>query len=174
MPPENVIEGDTMRHLMAIAAGISLCLLGACIASAAPSPRRPAWVAGNQGQGRGNHGHGNEGEEHGRGHGKRERERVAFSSHDRDVIHRYFHEYPSDLPPGLAKRGGNLPPGLERQLRVNGTLPPGLQKRLRPCPVRLERELPPLPSGYSRMLLGGRMLILNKANVILDITFLFR
>lgn len=34
------------------------------------------------------------------------------------------------LPPGLAKRGGNLPPGLQKHLMRHGQLPPGLQKRL--------------------------------------------
>ena len=38
------------------------------------------------------------------------------------------------LPPGLAKRGGNLPPGLQKHLQKNGQLPPGLQKRLEPLP----------------------------------------
>ena len=28
------------------------------------------------------------------------------------------------LPPGLAKRGGNLPPGLQRKLERDGQLPP--------------------------------------------------
>src|SRR5574341_1561384 len=37
------------------------------------------------------------------------------------------------LPPGLAKRE-RLPPGLQKQLRRNGTLPPGLQKKLEPLP----------------------------------------
>src|SRR5262245_64118894 len=32
------------------------------------------------------------------------------------------------LPPGLAKRGGKLPPGLQKNLDKNGTLPPGLQQ----------------------------------------------
>lgn len=34
------------------------------------------------------------------------------------------------LPPGLAKRGGQLPPGLQKHLLRTGQLPPGLQKRL--------------------------------------------
>src|SRR5258708_35985454 len=40
----------------------------------------------------------------------------VFADRDREVIVRYFHGESSGLPPGLAKRGGNLPPGLERQL----------------------------------------------------------
>ncbi len=33
------------------------------------------------------------------------------------------------LPPGLAKRGGNLPPGLQKHIERTGQLPPGLEKR---------------------------------------------
>lgn len=125
-----------------------------------------SWLA------RGNHGHdhGNRG----RGHYKEERSRVVFSDHGREVIRSYFREYPSSLPPGLAKRGGDLPPGLEKQLREDGNLPPGLQKRLLPCPPGLSRHLPPLPVEYSRVMLAARLLIINRANVVLDIMILGR
>jgi hypothetical protein len=36
------------------------------------------------------------------------------------------------LPPGLAKRGGQLPPGLQKHLWKHGSLPPGLQKKIGP------------------------------------------
>jgi hypothetical protein len=78
------------------------------------------------------------------------------------------------LAPGLAKRGGHLPPGLERQLQRNGTLPPGLQKRVEPFPVELEQQLPRLPSGYSRVIVAGRALILDRNNKILDLLTLVR
>jgi hypothetical protein len=91
------------------------------------------------------------------------------------MIQRYFRTERSNLPPGLAKRGGNLPPGLERHLEKYGTLPPGLQKRVEPFPERLSRELPPLPYGCGcrRVILGDRALIINTANQILDM-FLYR
>lgn len=168
-----------MRDFLAMCTGLALCLLiGVGITSATPSPGLPAWALGNQGEAHGNHGrsqdHGKGKNERGRGHHKQEGSRVAFSVRDREVIRNYFREYPSSLPPGLAKRGGDLPPGLEKQLRRNGTLPPGLEKRLRPCPVGLSRRLPPLPEGYSRMMLGARLLILNRANIIMDIMFVAR
>jgi hypothetical protein len=40
----------------------------------------------------------------------------------------WYHDRGRNLPPGLAKRD-QLPPGLERQLRVRGTLPPGSARR---------------------------------------------
>jgi hypothetical protein len=117
-----------------------------------------------QGKGKGHHKEdGNEDE--GRKHGKHE-----FGPHDREVIASYYSDRNSNLPPGLAKRGGNLPPGLEKHLERNGTLPPGLQKRLQPCPVELERQLPPLEPGYSRGVIGAHVVIYNRStNVIVDI-----
>ncbi len=113
------------------------------------------------------------GEERGERAEGREREGRAsapvFSTRDQELIRQYFLVNTSNLPPGLAKRGGNLPPGLERQLERNGTLPPGLQKRVEPFPVDLSRKLPRLPAGYSRVILGDRALILDAANKILDL-----
>lgn len=94
-----------------------------------------------------------------------------FSERDQQLIRRYYQMNTANLPPGLAKRGGNLPPGLERQLERNGTLPPGLQKRVQPFPEELSRQLPPLPSGYSRVIIGVRALILDRGNRILDLMF---
>lgn len=98
----------------------------------------------------------------------------AFSSRDRRIIRSYYEENTSNLPPGLAKRHGHLPPGLERHLERNGTLPPGLQRRVEPFPEDLNSQLPPLPSGYSRVILSGRALILDRNNKILDIFALVR
>jgi len=94
---------------------------------------------------------------------------LIFSGRDQDIIQRYFANQYANLPPGLAKRGGNLPPGLERQVERNGKLPPGLQKRVQPFPSDLSQQLPPLPAGYSRVVLGKKALILDAANKILDI-----
>src|SRR5690242_4769925 len=88
--------------------------------------------------------------------------RIVFSSRDRDIVRDYYHDNYSSLPPGLAKRGGNLPPGLQKHLDRNGTLPPGLQKRIQPFPTELERRLPPLPDGYNRVTLGVDILILDR------------
>jgi hypothetical protein len=80
------------------------------------------------------------------------------------------------MPPGLAKRDGDLPPGLAR----SGGLPPGLAKhdrlpddvRYEPLPRDLDRQLPPLPSkDYVRVIVGTDLLILNKkTRVVLDVS----
>jgi hypothetical protein len=74
------------------------------------------------------------------------------------------------LPPGLAKRGGNLPPGLQKKLDRDGKLPPGLQKRLEPLPVDLDRRLPRLPEYYERVILERDIVLIDRrTNRILDI-----
>jgi hypothetical protein len=99
---------------------------------------------------------------------------VVFGERDRQIIRDYCTGPSSNLPPGLAKRGGQLPPGLEKQLRRNGQLPPGLQKKVQPFPVELERRLPPLPTNYARVCIGGRGLIVDAQFNIVDIIDIFR
>jgi len=122
----------------------------------------------SQGKGKGHHKEDSDDNE-GRGKGKK-KAKHEFDAQDREAIVTYYSNRNSNLPPGLAKRGGNLPPGLEKHLERDGTLPPGLQKRLQPCPVELERQLPPLEAGYSRGVIGAHVVIYNRStNVIVDI-----
>lgn len=97
----------------------------------------------------------------------------TFSSRDQNLIRAYYGGGVGGggrgLPPGLAKRHGNLPPGLERHLERNGTLPPGLQKRVEPFPDDLNSRLAPLPTGYSRVIVAGQAVILDRNNKILDL-----
>jgi hypothetical protein len=94
----------------------------------------------------------------------------VFSRSEREIITKYFHGGYSNLPPGLAKRNSDLPPGLQKQLAKNGTLPPGLQKRLTPFPPDLERRLPPLPDIYRRGSIGSSVVLIDrKTQRILDI-----
>ena len=101
-------------------------------------------------------------------------EAVVFSDRDQQVIRSYY-SGGRGLPPGLAKRR-RLPPGLAKQLRRNGSLPPGLQKRYgaEPLPADLNQQLSSLPSGYSRILVAGRAVLLNRNHNVLDILALVR
>ena len=118
------------------------------------------------------HGHGHDkhdrdDDDRGNGHGKdKDHEKShgheTYSDHDGD-IHDWYRAHYSNLPPGLAKRD-RLPPGLERQLVVRGTLPPGLQKKMQPCPQELEIMLPPPPPNYAHFVIGGNLVLVNRAN----------
>ena len=139
---------------------LRFCCFGFLALSLVASP------AFSQGKGKG-HNKGDDDQGPGKGNKKARHE---FDTHDREVVTTYYSGRNSNLPPGLAKRGGNLPPGLEKQLERNGTLPPGLQKRVQPCPVELERQLPPVEAGYARGVIGAHLVIYNRStNVIVDI-----
>lgn len=92
----------------------------------------------------------------------------VFGDRDRRIIRDYFRNRYSNLPPGLAKRGGDLPPGLEKQIQRNGQLPPGLQKRVEPFPQDLVSQLPRVAERIRRVILGRRALMLDDRNTILD------
>jgi hypothetical protein len=95
-----------------------------------------------------------------------------FLPEERRIIYEYYHKGTATrgLPPGLAKRGGKLPPGLQKQLDKNGKLPPGLQKRLEPLPVDLDRRLPRLPEFWERVILERDVILIDtRTNRILDI-----
>ena len=98
----------------------------------------------------------------------------SFSAEERRIIEEYYHQggksKKKGLPPGLAKRGGNLPPGLQKKLDRDGRLPPGLQKRLEPLPVDLDRRLPRLPDTWERVVLEHDVILIDRrTNRILDI-----
>ncbi len=103
-------------------------------------------------------------------HAKKKPRPVSFLPEERQIIIEFFHSQSTGLPPGLAKRGGDLPPGLQKHLVRNGTLPPGLQKRLQPFPVELERRLSRLPRLWVRVILGRHAILLERrTNRILDL-----
>jgi hypothetical protein len=121
-------------------------------------------VAVAQGNGHGHDKHDRDDDnDHGHSHGRyKEHGHGRYKDHDGDIREWYRANY-SQLPPGLAKRD-RLPPGLERQLVVNGTLPPGLQKKIQPCPRDLEQVLPPPPPNYAHVVIGGSLVLLNRTN----------
>jgi hypothetical protein len=101
---------------------------------------------------------------------------VVFGDSGQREIQQWVQATPAGrLPPGLAKRG-ELPPGLQKQLRRNGTLPPGLQKKISAFPPELNARLGPLPPdcGCDRIFLDGKALIIARATMaILDVISLF-
>jgi hypothetical protein len=92
--------------------------------------------------------------------------RVYFTDRDVDVIRDYFRHDRED------RDDRRLPPGLEKQLRRNGSLPRGLQRRAEPFPNDLERRMGSLPRGYSRVILSGRAMILRDDSEIVDMMFI--
>jgi hypothetical protein len=96
-----------------------------------------------------------------------------FLPEERRIINEYYRRANTTkkgLPPGLAKRGGKLPPGLQKHLEKNGQLPPGLQKRLEPLPSALDGRLPSIPEYWERVVVERDVILLDRrTNRILDI-----
>jgi hypothetical protein len=96
-----------------------------------------------------------------------------FLPEERRIINEYYRRATTKkkgLPPGLAKRGGKLPPGLQKHLEKNGQLPPGLQKRLARLPSALDRQLPSIPEYWERVIVERDVILLDRrTNRILDI-----
>jgi hypothetical protein len=110
-----------------------------------------------------------QGKGNGKGHGKGHDKEAVASNHpfDRNVITGYYRA--NGLPPGLAKRNGDLPPGLEKQLRRNGHLPPGLEKKIAPFPREVESRLPPCPPEVHRGIVGGVAVMYNsRTGLVVD------
>jgi len=134
-------------------------------------------VAQAHGHGRENHdrddddrGHDRDDRDHEHGHHGHGHEH--YVDHDRDIRGWYRAHY-DHLPPGLSKRD-RLPAGLERQLIVNGTLPSGLRGRMQPCPRELEVMLPPPPPNYVHVVIGGNLVLYNRANFQIADVFHFQ
>ncbi len=67
-----------------------------------------------------------------------------------------------------------LPPGIRKRLARGKELPPGIAKRYLPSNLRL--ELPRLPDGYERIIVAGKILIIEIStqiihDVLTDILF---
>ena len=91
---------------------------------------------------------------------------IVFSEDEIRVIRDYYEEK------GAAGRGKGhkkgLPPGIAKNLERGKPLPPGIAKRS--LPDDLERRLPRLPEGYERILVDGRVLLIEIATrVVRDI-----
>jgi hypothetical protein len=155
---EIVLPAETVLPFVASDASTQVATTAA--ARSAPEPSRKATEAAQA--------YRDEGGGAGAGKVRHAAESLLFNEHDQQIIRSYFRGG-QGLPPGLAKRGGKLPPGLEKHLQRNGTLPPGLQKRIQPFPSELSQQLPRLPTGYSRVFLAGRALILDRNHKILDL-----
>jgi len=90
-------------------------------------------------------------------------ESCYFQPRDTRVIIEYY-----------APRRRELPPGLQKKLYRTGHLPPGWERSMQPLPVVVERQLVPVPSGYSRGYIDGYAVVYSpRTQVVIDIVAVF-
>ncbi len=102
---------------------------------------------------------------------------VAFSPDEIRIIADWYRDHGSPSQrPGKAKgkKAGGLPPGIARNLARGKPLPPGIAKQY--LPDDLVRLLPPPPRGYERIIVDGKILLVEVAtrvihDVLVDIVF---
>lgn len=87
---------------------------------------------------------------------------------DEDQDHEHHHGHRHHHGHGWKSREGGLPPGIAKNLARGKPLPPGIAKQMRPLPPELVRELPPPPQGYERVVVDGKILLVNATTQIVS------
>ncbi len=93
---------------------------------------------------------------------------VTFDDAEIETIRAYSRDHGSNdghgNKHGKAKDKG-MPPGIAKNMQRGKPLPPGIAKRYLPNDLIL--ELPPLPSGYERIIVVGKILIVEISTQII-------
>ena len=93
---------------------------------------------------------------------------VVFSDNEARIIRAWYRDHGGDHAgyhsPG-AKGKKSLPPGIAKNLRRGKPLPPGIAKQA--LPSGLDRLLGPPPRGYERIIVDGRVLLVDVATQVI-------
>jgi Ni/Co efflux regulator RcnB len=98
---------------------------------------------------------------------------VVFTEDEIRIIRAYYAT--NDGRSGKHKnKGKRLPPGIAKNLRRGKPLPPGIAKQSLPHDLR--RQLPAPPDGYERIIVGGKLLLVELGtqivhDILMDIAF---
>lgn len=84
---------------------------------------------------------------------------VIFSDEEIRIIRQYYETHASHK-----HKGKGLPPGIAKNLARGKPLPPGIAKQH--LPQDLRRQLPPPPDGYERIVVAGKVLLIELATQI--------
>jgi len=92
---------------------------------------------------------------------------VVFSRHEIAAIQEYYSQPHGDAGKGqqTKQKSKSLPPGIAKNLARGKPLPPGIAKQR--LPDDLTRRLPPVHDGYERIVVDGRVLLVEIATQII-------
>lgn len=85
---------------------------------------------------------------------------AVFSASEIQAIQAYYRDHA-----GASRGGRELPPGIARNLGRGKPLPPGIAKQQ--LPAELSQSLPPVPNGYERAVIDGKILLIETATQII-------
>ncbi|MDH5309756.1 MAG: anti-virulence regulator CigR family protein [Gammaproteobacteria bacterium] len=90
---------------------------------------------------------------------------VVFTDSEITAIRAWYRDNPDSFRQGHGKKGSKeLPPGIARNLARGKPLPPGIAKQA--LPGGLIAMLPPVKPGYERVIVDGRLLLVEVATQI--------
>ena len=88
---------------------------------------------------------------------------VRFSTREAAIIRDFYRQYPVHEARG--KKGPkSLPPGIAKNLVRGKPLPPGIAKQM--LPGALLSQLPPAQHGFERVILDGKVLLVEIATQV--------
>lgn len=91
---------------------------------------------------------------------------VVFTDKEISAIRAYYHDH--QAPHGSKKKGKgkkSLPPGIAKNLQRGKPLPPGIAKQV--LPTGLVQALPPVPHGFERIVVSGKVLLVEIATQVI-------
>lgn len=92
---------------------------------------------------------------------------VVFTDNEIAIIHDYYRR-PHAISKHRRKNKKGLPLGIAKNLQRGQSLPPGIAKKY--LPEDLQSALPPAPDGYERIILDGKIVLIEIATqVVRDI-----
>ena len=90
---------------------------------------------------------------------------IVFTDSEITAIRAWFRDNPDSYHQGHGKKTRNgLPPGIAKNLARGKPLPPGIAKQV--LPGGLVSTLPPVRPGYERVIVDGRVLLVEVATQI--------
>jgi hypothetical protein len=93
---------------------------------------------------------------------------VVFSDGEASVIRAYYRDHAAPQNgkgKGMGKAGKSLPPGIAKNLQRGKPLPPGIAKQV--LPAGLIHLLLPPPHGFERVVLAGKILLVEVATQVI-------
>ena len=88
---------------------------------------------------------------------------VRFSNGELSIIRAYYEQ--QAVAERNSKAGRSLPPGIARNLKRGKSLPPGIGKQA--LPGELIRQLPPAHDGFERIVVDGKVLLIEVATQVI-------
>jgi hypothetical protein len=91
---------------------------------------------------------------------------VEFSDKEISLIRAYYQDHDGRKHSQKKAKGRkSLPPGIAKNLRRGKPLPPGIAKQV--LPVGLLQMLPPPPHGHERIVIAGKILLVEIATQVI-------